>query len=372
MHKTGSTAIQSAFNGFNDGNTRYLDLGSVNHSVPFFTAYSSHYQSYHIWKRAGLTSEQVEHKKRYFLEKISRELADTKHNIIISGEDISLLSISELKEVQKLFDCHTKLKIIAYVRPPISFIRSSFQEKIKNGESLTVPPSPRYRFRIEKFFKVFGRENVIVRRFDKNELYCNDIVRDFAKLISVSAPESGSNSNVSLSTEAVKIIYLLNQMVPAFGETKENVQARRRMINHVRQKFPGRFELPDHLIFGCVDFEDIEWLYSAADIDFRIPDTSASIFSMKALDAHLSTLAPDTIFKIGDYLKRECGLAAAPQDIKFLLARYFMSFVKTDLKMSGMFDPNVYLELNPDVKAAGIDPYKHYLMHGYKEGRRIK
>jgi hypothetical protein len=36
------------------------------------------------------------------------------------------------------------------------------------------------------------------------------------------------------------------------------------------------------------------------------------------------------------------------------------------------FDPRAYLELNPDVKAAGRDPRKHYLKHGMLEGRAYK
>ena len=33
------------------------------------------------------------------------------------------------------------------------------------------------------------------------------------------------------------------------------------------------------------------------------------------------------------------------------------------------FDPGYYLQINPDVKAAGIDPYTHYITYGWKEGR---
>lgn len=33
------------------------------------------------------------------------------------------------------------------------------------------------------------------------------------------------------------------------------------------------------------------------------------------------------------------------------------------------FDPDWYLEINPDVKAAGVDPCKHYMSHGRFEGR---
>lgn len=36
------------------------------------------------------------------------------------------------------------------------------------------------------------------------------------------------------------------------------------------------------------------------------------------------------------------------------------------------FDPKVYLYLNPDVEAAGIDPTEHYLEFGVREGRRFR
>jgi hypothetical protein len=38
--------------------------------------------------------------------------------------------------------------------------------------------------------------------------------------------------------------------------------------------------------------------------------------------------------------------------------------------LPGGFSPARYLKLNPDVAAAGIDPAKHYLEHGFQEGRR--
>ncbi|WP_152428425.1 hypothetical protein [Methyloferula stellata] len=33
------------------------------------------------------------------------------------------------------------------------------------------------------------------------------------------------------------------------------------------------------------------------------------------------------------------------------------------------FDPDVYLQLNPDVRAAGVDPKHHFICHGLEEGR---
>jgi hypothetical protein len=36
------------------------------------------------------------------------------------------------------------------------------------------------------------------------------------------------------------------------------------------------------------------------------------------------------------------------------------------------FDASLYLEANPDVAAAGVNPFEHYLMHGRFEGRRLR
>jgi hypothetical protein len=36
---------------------------------------------------------------------------------------------------------------------------------------------------------------------------------------------------------------------------------------------------------------------------------------------------------------------------------------------SGLFDPDWYLEMNPDVKEAGVRPLEHFMTQGIKEGR---
>jgi hypothetical protein len=41
-------------------------------------------------------------------------------------------------------------------------------------------------------------------------------------------------------------------------------------------------------------------------------------------------------------------------------------------KIPNDFDSNTYLELNPDVRKAGVDPAEHYLKYGIKEGRNYK
>jgi len=39
------------------------------------------------------------------------------------------------------------------------------------------------------------------------------------------------------------------------------------------------------------------------------------------------------------------------------------------LAQSGLFDAAAYLRLHPDVAASGMDPLRHYILHGIKEQR---
>jgi hypothetical protein len=45
------------------------------------------------------------------------------------------------------------------------------------------------------------------------------------------------------------------------------------------------------------------------------------------------------------------------------------ALARLDTTSMGGFDPGSYLGQNPDVAAAGIDPYQHYLQYGKNEGR---
>jgi glycosyltransferase involved in cell wall biosynthesis len=50
--------------------------------------------------------------------------------------------------------------------------------------------------------------------------------------------------------------------------------------------------------------------------------------------------------------------------------RHFIAAKQVDLAERGLFDAAYYLANNPDVAAAGVDPYEHYIKYGKMEGRR--
>lgn len=67
----------------------------------------------------------------------------------------------------------------------------------------------------------------------------------------------------------------------------------------------------------------------------------------------------------------ESGLAALGQSI-CVLEKPFDTDKEYYYKIPADFDPEAYLQANPDVAAAGVDAADHFLHHGQFEGRKLK
>ena len=52
-----------------------------------------------------------------------------------------------------------------------------------------------------------------------------------------------------------------------------------------------------------------------------------------------------------------------------LLSHYLRNHLQGVMTPHPLFDAEFYLETNPDVKAAGLDPFEHFIRFGWREGR---
>jgi hypothetical protein len=50
---------------------------------------------------------------------------------------------------------------------------------------------------------------------------------------------------------------------------------------------------------------------------------------------------------------------------------YIRKKIRFSLKREKLFDPDIYIALYPDVSGKHIDPFRHYILHGIQEGRKI-
>ncbi|MBC6403715.1 MAG: hypothetical protein GDA35_08860, partial [Hyphomonadaceae bacterium] len=160
------------------------------------------------------------------------------------------------------------IRVIAYVRSPRSFMSSMFQqysrvEDVKNLNDLR-SVWPHYRGSLQKFDHIFGRENVILKPFQRNRLEDGDVVLDFAREIGV-ALDSGEviRINESISLEAVALLYVKWRFGEPFKpENSYDLMWHSRFALQISKLGSRRFVLSDHITDPLVEANraDLEWM----------------------------------------------------------------------------------------------------------------
>ncbi|WP_223207680.1 hypothetical protein [Campylobacter coli] len=125
---------------------------------------------------------------------LQKELSCNQYDkVIITSENIQYLFIDEkhIVEFKKIIKKYgfKKIYIIIYLRDPLELYTSLCSQSVKdawddrlinipidNSKALTIC---HHQNTLQKWMKVFGKENIIVRLFDKNEFYQGDLLKDF-------------------------------------------------------------------------------------------------------------------------------------------------------------------------------------------------
>ena len=108
-----------------------------NHSIPIYSLLQKKPQPYHINVRWNVI-DQIKQVNKSYLEQLERYLEES-NNIILSGEDISLLDTQSLKElVEKIKFYNFNVHIIALIRNPYNYFCSEIQQLIKSGSYINL------------------------------------------------------------------------------------------------------------------------------------------------------------------------------------------------------------------------------------------
>ena len=191
-----------------------LKIGSSsNHSTIIYSLFSKRPELHHAHRAEHRTKKQVEEFVRYHKEQLRITLTSIcSKQYIISGEDILFLDKDELSALRSyLLQFSSEILVIAYVRPPLSFMQSAFQQKVKEGDLRFGIAGfyPQYRRRFELFDCVFGQDNVLLIKFDPDSLLAGNVVFDFCHRIGISIKNKNiSRVNESISLEAIAILYV--------------------------------------------------------------------------------------------------------------------------------------------------------------------
>jgi hypothetical protein len=326
-HKTGTSTIQKnlslipkfewdsagyIYPIFNNGFTNIF-----NHSIVIYSFFSEHADKYHMNLKFGFDNQsKVNILNEKYLQQMDTLFNNSKETIILSGEDIGVLSESELKELKLFFISRygvTDFQVIYSVREHVSYLNSDLQETIKGGQTLKAFTQLKvrtveniYQNTISKFLDVFGRSSLNIYSFELaikekaglTKFFINNFIPelhlcDFEEI----------KSNESLSYEATELISYINEKLPFYVD---GVVSKERKANDLVPLWKIKGE---KFAINCeADLfeEDKKWLLNNFNINYLIDkstskDLNKNYWSMESLN-HLDSAMAFLSEKISNFI----------------------------------------------------------------------
>lgn len=270
MHKTGTTSVQQTLAGQdNPTDWKYLSLGGHrNMGARMYAMFSSRPEAYYWFKKKGDSPEEIFAYGERLRQQLIQIVRDTnRDHLIISGEAICLLDRPGVLRMHEfltpLFD---EIRVIGYVRAPIAFKSSIFQQRLKHGDApFDFEQRPiGYRRRFSKFDDIFGRQNVILRKFEPEKFTHRCVVTDFCEQIGRPPPNLSSvvRMNESLCREACSILYAYRKFGPPNRFGGDALIEEKRILAPLLAMEGTRFVLSKTLVAKSLAREqpDLRWI----------------------------------------------------------------------------------------------------------------
>ena len=338
MHKTGSTSIQNSFATFESPSVSYLQLseGGANHSYAYNTLFRSNPLSYYVhaqMKRSTNQIQKLQDKLRLDIKNfMSRTSADT---ILSSGEDLTHLTSAELSNLKSFYLSYvSEIHILGYVRPPISFMTSALQQRVRGITSKPLTPGelyPNYRNTFERFFSVFGDRHVSLRPFVPKLLFNGDVVQDFARFNGVVLEHSSIvNANVSMGVEPLALLYNLISDVDLNKALTSTSKARSLLRSTLERFGKTKFSMSLDLVKPVLESKrsDLEWISEKLHMNI-VDSPGESNFQLQNMD-ELYTIAKWHYSKIIDYVSKESA-TLNPSAKTVALATALLESIQADI-----------------------------------------
>ncbi|MCP5533543.1 MAG: hypothetical protein H7A49_01170 [Akkermansiaceae bacterium] len=261
MHKTGTTSVQSnlADTPDPDGWTILKTGGRPNMGMALYAMFATEPHKFHLFAKKGLSEEQVAEKgerlRRQLRKSIERTTAET---VVISGEAACLIDAAGIVAMKDflgpLFD---EVRVIGYVRPPMGYKTSIFQQHLKYAahplDFSTIRVA--YRRKFEKFDRAFGKENVLLCKFAPETFAGGCIVADFCARIGIKPPPAASirRVNEGMTREACGILYAWRKFGPGVERGKDYIRENNRIVAPLLALSGTRFRVSPELLHAGAD-----------------------------------------------------------------------------------------------------------------------
>ena len=218
MPKTGSTSIQHTFHKIRgvmrhgSASLYYLPMPSPNHGKYIRSFFSADASMVPLNSKLGLSKDELEAFNRETETLLDKALQwHCNSNVLISGEGIGFMDESDLLGLRDYLSAYfDSVRIVCYVRTPISYMQSAFQERVKGrlGSFHADELYKSYKKRFEKIESVFGESSCDFWKFDPKAFRSSDVVLDFCDRLNIELGQVEINRvNDSLSLNALKLLF---------------------------------------------------------------------------------------------------------------------------------------------------------------------
>lgn len=237
--KTGSTTIQKflhtnrnvlksygyCYPSLMTGNQDDISSTYSHHLVGAYFAHNLLDHDYYRVRYSISSEEDERSKANRYMDILAQDLRKGSYNaLILSYEGLYSLKTNELQELKAyLLNIAEAVKIIYYLRPRFSYGLSALSQRISMGAPSWKhhPPVNYYRHRLLTMESVFGKENLLVRRFSKDDFRDGDLISDFCYATGLDQSflkeaHPVQPSNASLSELAIRVgdalVFLLGRV----------------------------------------------------------------------------------------------------------------------------------------------------------------
>jgi hypothetical protein len=298
MHKTGSSSIQETLGNSRDilrkHNIWYPSMDEYNHTVNFTPIFSNDPLKDITFIMKEITNIQQAKKEQNSLKKvwINEFKKIDCENVIMSAEGCSMLLEPRVREMKEFLDQYfDEILIIMYVREPKSFYVSSIQQMLKHMdnsfEDFTFKkPNQLYTRRLPGFVNVFGKENIIIRPFNREVFKNGDLIDDFCESASLDIDTTNIpriKTNESLGYNTTVLLSEYNKRYPGFIDGRynnnrglsRNVGKVLEIFNKVDRK---KLELDFHFSKEDTEYinKEIKYINQFLEYNYRFTDLIAS------------------------------------------------------------------------------------------------
>ncbi|MGH7714895.1 MAG: hypothetical protein ACREML_02755, partial [Vulcanimicrobiaceae bacterium] len=145
-------------------------------------------------------------------------------NLILSNEVLAarLRMSTEIERLKQLCDrIAASTRIIVYIRNQVDYLAGIYTTAVIDGSPLDFDPlrwarQADYAAMLARWTSVFGRENVVVRRYEKENFPDGDVRKDFLRQLGIEPATLAKTRylNRSLDAESIAFVRAFNRRVP--------------------------------------------------------------------------------------------------------------------------------------------------------------